>query len=1057
MAANETVYCLCRQHYDETRFMIQCDVCKDWYHGSCVGIQEFQASDIEIYHCPHCQVRHGPLVVKKRKNWHRYDYSENGDNGKVQTGTVVFIRELKSRTFPSADEIPLLRVPGHQLTVEYMKKTQFERPILIEKKDGLGMIVPPTSFSIQDVENHVGSMREIDVIDVSRQEDYKMLMREWTEYYNSPNRNKIFNVISLEFSNTRLSELVEVPAVVRKISWVHNYWPDQLPEDCHYTKPMVQKYCLMGVKDSFTDFHVDFGGTSVWYHVLRGEKVFYLIRPTSANLSLYERWVSSSNQSETFFGDQVDMCYKCTVKQGQTLFIPTGWIHAVLTPIDSLVFGGNFLHNFNISLQLEIYEMERVVKTPDKYMFPQFEMITWYAATAINDILKEHSEENTKPPQYLLSGAKAMLPHLKGWMQRKDFVKSQKQATLDPMSYGKIVKDLQKEVRHHEKPGSRAKSENRRRKKDPDSEENESEPQGTPTKRQKTLKQESPDFTLKRGLPAPSDDDGDDVEWGPTSKKPANKSKSRKKKGSKLQKVIKTESPKTVIKTEPAAKKSRKKKAPVVPKVEETSENYFNFEPDKIDYDSDDTVDWNSSPEKITKKTKSKSRKKKSAQDSKKAPLMVRIPKAGAYMDTIKDENDQPSPGSIKLKVSNGKIVSNEKRISNNSSSSLDKSFSSPGSARLDTYEFHSDSESDNNPLIVDDGPRRKGAVAAATVSSRSSSQEKISSTIKPGSLKMKLSVPPKSLNESTSTLSQDSSITSTQSESESQSDYYFTSPQKPATLTSAVEIPSGTNGSIADILQAASGGYDSPDDFHIDVDDSIGNSTEREAIGGLLSMRMGGFTPFPGTASRTFSIPGSQSRAGDLQTRRSSVSKTQRERARKIQLSDDTGENMPTHYKDDEFVYPHLELDADESEHVFKPRGRPKKDETWNPKAKVTSGVGEKVDRPVREGVKKEAVESGLAAAAAALADKPPPKRQYIRKKPKPEKPAEPEPGPSNFHPLGAAGLTIAMPGDKSASASGRPAPISPNKTATKKPRKGMATAKQRLGKILKIHRMVY
>jgi hypothetical protein len=47
-----------------------------------------------------------------------------------------------------------------------------------------------------------GSMREIDVIDVARQEDYKMLMRNWTEYYNNPHRNKILNVISLEFSKT---------------------------------------------------------------------------------------------------------------------------------------------------------------------------------------------------------------------------------------------------------------------------------------------------------------------------------------------------------------------------------------------------------------------------------------------------------------------------------------------------------------------------------------------------------------------------------------------------------------------------------------------------------------------------------------------------------------------------------------------------------------------------------------------------------------------------------------------------------------------------------------
>jgi len=49
----------------------------------------------------------------------------------------------------------------------------------------------------------VGSMREIDVIDVARQEDCKMLMRDWTEYYNSQHRRKIYNVISLEFSHTK--------------------------------------------------------------------------------------------------------------------------------------------------------------------------------------------------------------------------------------------------------------------------------------------------------------------------------------------------------------------------------------------------------------------------------------------------------------------------------------------------------------------------------------------------------------------------------------------------------------------------------------------------------------------------------------------------------------------------------------------------------------------------------------------------------------------------------------------------------------------------------------
>jgi hypothetical protein len=44
---------------------------------------------------------------------------------------------------------------------------------------------------------------------------------------------------------------------------------------------------------------------------------------------------------------------RCVIKQGQTVFIPTGWIHAVMTPIDSLVFGGNFLHSYAIDLQIK--------------------------------------------------------------------------------------------------------------------------------------------------------------------------------------------------------------------------------------------------------------------------------------------------------------------------------------------------------------------------------------------------------------------------------------------------------------------------------------------------------------------------------------------------------------------------------------------------------------------------------------------------------------------------------------------------------------------------------
>lgn len=49
----------------------------------------------------------------------------------------------------------------------------------------------------------VGSDKEIDVIDVVRQADLKMKLGDFVEYYNSPNRDRVLNVISLEFSDTR--------------------------------------------------------------------------------------------------------------------------------------------------------------------------------------------------------------------------------------------------------------------------------------------------------------------------------------------------------------------------------------------------------------------------------------------------------------------------------------------------------------------------------------------------------------------------------------------------------------------------------------------------------------------------------------------------------------------------------------------------------------------------------------------------------------------------------------------------------------------------------------
>jgi len=51
-------------------------------------------------------------------------------------------------------------------------------------------------------------------------------------------------------------------------------------------------------------------------------------------------------------------CSRVWLQAGNTFFIPSGWIHAVFTPQDSLVFGGNFLHSYAMSRQIQIARVE---------------------------------------------------------------------------------------------------------------------------------------------------------------------------------------------------------------------------------------------------------------------------------------------------------------------------------------------------------------------------------------------------------------------------------------------------------------------------------------------------------------------------------------------------------------------------------------------------------------------------------------------------------------------------------------------------------------------------
>ncbi|GIY20312.1 hypothetical protein CDAR_206162 [Caerostris darwini] len=324
-----------------------------------------------------------PLVSKRVKE--RKHYTEDCLQDEEIEGQRMFSVDEKL-TCDNFESCFVDEMTGDDFNLKYLQENGFVKPVLFKDKAGLGMRMPSANFTVNDVRQCVGSRRMLDVMDVTTQKDIEMTMKDWCRYFENPNREQLLNVISLEFSHTRLENYVESPTVVRQVDWVDWVWPRHLKESQtegtnsldEMKYPKVQKYCLMSVKGCYTDFHIDFGGTSVWYHILRGKKVFWLIPPTEKNLALYENWVLSGKQGDVFFGDTVEKCARVHLESGDTFFIPTGWIHAVYTPEDTIVFGGNFLHNFGIEKQLRIAEVEDLTHVPVKFRYPFYNEILWY-------------------------------------------------------------------------------------------------------------------------------------------------------------------------------------------------------------------------------------------------------------------------------------------------------------------------------------------------------------------------------------------------------------------------------------------------------------------------------------------------------------------------------------------------------------------------------------------------------------------------------------------------------------------------------------------------------
>lgn len=330
----------------------------------------------------------------------------------------------------------------------FVHRTGFHTPCVVRQSSAtpqaLGIRLPRGKLTVKRLGKILGHDYPVNTIDVATQlEGPVYSMEDWVSYYLSPApRKPLLNVVSLDLADSPLQNMVSVPSIVKELDLVGKVWPHT-----DNFGPKVQLYALMSVANCYTDFHIDFGGSSVWYHVLSGRKVFLLVPPNKGNLLMFEEWSSSERQASVSFAERANDCQKVELLAGDTLFIPGGWPHSVATPVDSLVIGGNFLTGYNLSLQFDIWHMEERLKVRRKFRYPLYKPLMWHTASYYLKMLEGMGGNDTKTNSlsvWEIEGIKSLYSSLQSWLQQSCNTGEVPQCITDPYALLKELKHIAK-------------------------------------------------------------------------------------------------------------------------------------------------------------------------------------------------------------------------------------------------------------------------------------------------------------------------------------------------------------------------------------------------------------------------------------------------------------------------------------------------------------------------------------------------------------------------------------------------------------------------------------
>ncbi|WVR00483.1 hypothetical protein IAU59_007626 [Kwoniella sp. CBS 9459] len=192
----------------------------------------------------------------------------------------------------------------------------------------------------------------------------------------------------LEFEAMAASELslagqIDPPSFV-----IYRDWYTRYTKRSH-----TLRYIQFAEAGFFSLFHIDYLGTSQYFHILKGAKHMSMLKPTPENIANnFGNHVRDG--TKTFDWVMKECVHFARIVEGQTLIMPGGWIHAVYTPVNSVVISGNFLHDNSLPEQIQCWRMNAKDKDGNR----QMATVVCLASSAGRDLADRVKSGKDTPP-----------------------------------------------------------------------------------------------------------------------------------------------------------------------------------------------------------------------------------------------------------------------------------------------------------------------------------------------------------------------------------------------------------------------------------------------------------------------------------------------------------------------------------------------------------------------------------------------------------------------------------------------------------------------------------